>query len=194
MNGNGKSIKYKRITEGDVTQCRTLCNALMQHQADCGRMHADVLREMNFENRLKPSFENAADKQLIVAYDEAQPIGYVYSTAELATEMIKEIQPTWAASLPQQDAQGLYPSWLPTPSKVGCLNNLYVLPEYRGQGIAKKLCDSAMRWLKSVAEIQYIFVYISNGNEQVIDFYQKYGFIYSHDVFGGFIIAYYQSN
>jgi hypothetical protein len=46
--------------------------------------------------------------------------------------------------------------------------------------------------MKSIIGITGIYVYVSNGNEQVVDFYKKFGFQYSHNVLGGFITAYYQ--
>jgi GNAT superfamily N-acetyltransferase len=153
-------ITYKSITDGNIEICRDLCDALMAYQAEKGVIHPEVLRAMNFDNRLKPGFEGAAEKQLIVALDGGKPVGY--------------------------------PDWLEMPAKIGCLSNLYVLPEYRGRGIAMNLCDRAMAWLRNVPDIRYIYVYVSNGNDGVVDFYKKFGFEYSHDVFGGFIIAYYQ--
>jgi ribosomal protein S18 acetylase RimI-like enzyme len=164
----------------------------MTYQADRGVLHPEALRAMNFDNRLKPSFEGAEEKQLVVAFDGSKPVGYVFSSAGLETEASKTARPVWAAGLSGIHKTGFYPDWLPMPAKIGCLNNLYVLPEYRGCHIASALCDRAMRWLRSVPEIKYIFVYISNGNDSVIDFYKKFGFESSHDVFGGFIIAYYQ--
>jgi ribosomal protein S18 acetylase RimI-like enzyme len=185
-------ITYREIEDGNVEICRDLCNALMAHQADRGVLHPEVLRAMSFDNRLKPSYEGAEEKQIITAFDGGKPIGYVYSSAGLETEASKTARPAWAAGLPGIRETGFYPDWLPLPGKIGCLNNLYVLPEYRGRHIASALCDKAMSWLRSVTDIKYIFVYVSNGNNSVIDFYKNYGFEYSHDVFGGFIIAYYQ--
>jgi ribosomal protein S18 acetylase RimI-like enzyme len=185
-------ITYKEIENGNVEVCRDLCNALMAHQADRGVLHPEVLRAMSFDNRLKPSFEGAEEKQIIIAFDGGKPIGYVYSSAGLETEASKTARPAWAAGLSGIHETGFYPDWLPLPGKIGCLNNLYVLPEYRGRHIASSLCDKTMSWLRSVTDIKYIFVYISNGNNSVIDFYKNYGFEYSHEVFGGFIIAYYQ--
>lgn len=192
MTKNYGEITYKEITDGNVEICRELCNGLMTHQADKGMVHPEVLRAMNFDNRLKPSFEGAEEKQLVVAFDGGEPVGYVFSSAGLETEDSKTARPAWAAGLSGINETGFYPEWLPMPGKIGCLNNLYVLPEYRGRHIASALCDRTMKWLRNVPDIKYIYVYISNGNNSVIDFYQKLGFEYSHDVFGGFIIAYYQ--
>ncbi len=185
-------ITYRTITDGNVEICRGLCDALMAHQAEKGVIHPEVLKAMNFDNRLKPGFEGAAEKQLVVAFDGELPVGYVFSTASLEAEAAKTAKPGWAAGLTGIHETGFYPDWLPLPAKVGCLNNLYVRPEYRGRHIARNLCDQAMAWLRAVPDIRYLYVYISNGNDGVIDFYKSYGFEYSHDVSGGFIIAYYQ--
>ncbi|MBS7525658.1 GNAT family N-acetyltransferase [Fusibacter paucivorans] len=185
-------IVFKEITDGNVSSCRDLCNALMKHQADNGIIHAEVLQAMNFENRLKPSFEHSNEKQLIVAYDGEIPVGYVFSSAENETEEARTMIPSWATALSGADKIGMYPDWLILPNKIGCLNNLYVMPAYRGRHIAAALCDQAMRWLTQLEAVAYLYVYISNGNDEVIDFYKQYGFAYSHDVFGGFIKAYYQ--
>ncbi len=192
MTKHFSKITYEKIADDSVEVCRGLCNALMAHQADSGVLHPEVLRAMNFDNRLKPSFEEAEEKQLFVAFDGSKPVGYVYSSAGLETEMSKTARPTWAEGLSGIQETGFYPEWLIMPERIGCLNNLYVLPTYRGRHIASDLCDRAMRWLRNVPGIKYIYVYISNGNNSVIDFYEKFGFEYSHDVFGGFIIAYYQ--
>ena len=186
-----REILYEDRTGGDIEVCRDLCNALMAHQAEKGTIHPEVLRAMNFDNRLKPSFEAAAEKQLVVALDGETPVGYIFSTAAWETEASKAEKPAWAAGLSGIDKTGFYPDWLPMPQKIGCLSNLYVLPEYRGRHIASTLCNRAMAWLRNVPELMTVYVYISNGNDSVISLYKSFGFRYSHDVFGGFIVAYY---
>jgi len=49
-----------------------------------------------------------------------------------------------------------------------------------------------MEWLESFADVNLIFVYISNGNEDALQFYLNHGFTFSHNVFGGFITAAYK--
>jgi GNAT superfamily N-acetyltransferase len=191
MNSQHREIIYKDITGGGIEICRDLCNALMAHQANRGQIHPEVLRAMNFDNRLKPSFEKAAEKQLVAAFDGARPVGYIFSTAAWETEASRAARPDWAAGLSGVGETGFYPDWLPMPQKIGCLNNLYVLPEYRGLHIASTLCNRAMAWLRRVPELQTVYVYISNGNGSVISLYKSFGFRFSHDVFGGFIAAYY---
>ena len=187
-----QEIVIREIAGDNIDVCKGLCNALMEHQAIVGRLHPEILRAMNFDNRLKPSFESAREKQLIVAFDGDTPVGYVFSTADIVTYASKTTRPEWAKNLPGVEKTGLYPERLPVPQLVGCLNNLYVLPNYRDRHIASTLCGKAMHWLRGLPSIKYIFVYISNGNESVIDFYKHLGFHYSHDVFGEFIHAFFQ--
>ncbi len=185
-----REIIYREITGDTLAICRDLCNALMAHQADHGKIHPEVLRAMSFDNRLKPSFEKAAEKQLVAAFDGAKPVGYIFSIAAWETDASKSERPAWARSLSGVSETGFYPDSFPMPQKIGCLNNLYVLPEYRGRHIAYTLCSRAMDWFRKTAGVQTVFVYISNGNNSVISLYRNLGFRYSHDVFGGFITAY----
>lgn len=185
-----REIIYHEITDSNIEICRDLCNELMAHQANQAAIHPDVLSAMNFDNRLKPSYENAAEKHLLAAFDGGRPVGYVFATAAWETEASKTAKPDWALKLSGVNETGFYPCQLRMPQKIGCLNNLYVLPEYRGWHIAYTLCSGALKWLRSVRDIQSVFVYISNGNDGVISLYRNLGFRYSHDVFGGFIFAY----
>ena len=86
---------------------------------------------------------------------------------------------------------GFYPDWLETPVRVGALNNLYILPEYRGTGLGDALTTKGMEWLRALPGARYLFVDVSEGNNAA-DFYARYGFKFSHDVLGGIIKACYQ--
>lgn len=185
-------IIYRDETNNDVTICRELCNRLMQYQASktSSELYSEILSSMCFENRLLPSFESANEKQLIVAYDMDKPVGYVFSTAEIITEQNRNLRPKWATKI-SEDTQWLYPKWLKMPVKIGDLNNLYVLPEYRGQKIGQNLMDLAMIWLRQTYNVEWLFVDVANGND-VAAFYEHYGFVFSHKVLGGLIKAYCQ--
>lgn len=185
-----RKISYRELTGGEIELCRDLCNALMAHQADRGTIHPEALRAMTFSNRLKPSYEHAAEKLLHAAFDGDTPVGYIFASADWQTEASKTEIPDWALQLSGVNATGFYPDDLSMPRKIGCLNNLYVMPEYRGRHIAYTLCSRAMRWFRDVEDLHTLFVYISNGNDGVISLYRNLGFRYSHDVFGGFIVAY----
>lgn len=179
-------IQYRDMTAGPVEVCRELCNKLMAHQAQHGTIHPEVLGAMTFDSRLKPSFEGAKEKFLLVAYDGETPVGYVFADAEVVSEEARNfLPPRWGL----KEGLGFYPPDMPLPAKVGGLNNLYVLPEYRGQGVGKELMDRAMEWLRAVPGVEWLTVNVSNGNDAG-PFYEKYGFRYTHDVAMGFIKTY----
>lgn len=182
-----KNIIYKDMTQGDVTICKDLSDKLYAHQAEMSQVpkYKAILGNMKFEKRLGPSFAKAEEKQLIVAFDGDTPIGYVFVNTEVV--QAEDV----AAAPPMGEGKGFYPDWLETPVKLAELNNLYVLPEYRGMGIGKELMDRAMAWLRSIPDAKWIFVFVSNGNNAA-SLYAKYGFKHSHQVMGGIIDAYYQ--
>jgi GNAT superfamily N-acetyltransferase len=133
---------------------------------------------MNFDTRMKLSYETALDKHVVVVKDDGVPVGYVFSTIDSLDSM----RASPFQLLPQRDD---------LPQKIGCLSNLYLKEEYRGTGLGSKLFDMTMDWLESFSDIGLIYVFISNGNDDAYHFYIRHGFAYSHDVLGGFIKALY---
>ncbi len=181
-------IIYRDLSEnGPVEECRELCNCLMKFQAEKAVLYKDILSSMNFDNRLKPGFDSAEKRFLYVAYDGDKPIGYIFCDAGTVTEEVKIASPPWAKSIPKESGE-LYPYELPVPVIASHLNNLYIMPEYREQKVGKALMEKAMAWLSGIPGVEYVFVHVSNGNNAA-DFYEKYGFKYSHSVYDGMISA-----
>lgn len=109
-------IQYRDMTAGPVEVCRDLCNKLMAHQAQRGTIHPEALAGMNFDNRLKPSFEGAEEKFLLVAFDGETPVGYVFADAEMVPEEARNfLPPRWGL----EGGLGFYPPDMPLPAKVG---------------------------------------------------------------------------
>ena len=54
------------------------------------------------------------------------------------------------------------------------LDVLYILPEYQGMGIGRKLLDRAVDWL---GRKKKIFLKVAAHNKNAIGFYEKYGFV-----------------
>lgn len=184
-----KAICYKDLSaHGPVEVCKDLCNRLMAHQAERGHTRTDILARMSFENRLKPSFEGNPNRFLLVAYDGETPIGYVFANSDVLTEEVLSARPEWAAEFPVGSGE-LYPQNLPVPCRIADLNNLYVMPEYRGEHVGQELMDQAMKWMRSVPDVKYLFTHVSNGNNPG-PFYEKQGFHFSHKVWDGFLEAY----
>ena len=188
---NRENIKLVDYTFKDPEICRDLCNRLMKHQAENSVKYKEILEKMNFDNRLALSFEKNEDKYLLVAMDGDVAVGYVFALIETVTEASKSFMPSWTKVMTKEDreAEGFYRKDLETPCVMGSIHNLYVLPEYRGLNIADQLMVKALEWIRSYEKVEKISVMVSNGNK-VGSFYERYGFKFDHEIFGGFIIDY----
>lgn len=186
-------IKIQDISNGNIEICRGLCNELMDYQANKSHIRTDVLREMTFDNRLRASFENAEIKKLLVAFDDENPIGYVYAEVSDVTENLMYYVPDWAKNIYKKGQLIFFPVNQELPSRLGTFNNIYIKPEYHGLGLGYQLSNEVIEWMKSIDGITGIYVYVSNGNEQVVDFYKRFGFQFSHNMLNGFITAYYKN-
>jgi GNAT superfamily N-acetyltransferase len=181
------TITFQIVEDGNIEPCRHLCNELMAYQQSKAKLMPEVFDKMNFDSRMKSSFELALASHVVIAWD-IEPIGYIFSTIENVSYKDSHI-PDWASNISDGEILGFYPKWENLPEKTGCINNLYLRKEYQGTGLGAKLMDMAMEWLRSSTGIDIVFVYISNGNDGAMDFYKKAGFEHSHEVFGGFIHA-----
>lgn len=186
------TIRYEEMSKGPVEVCRDLCNALMAHQAAKGNFHPEILKHMTFETRLKADFEAFNEKFLLVAFDDDRPIGYIFDTAMIFTEAMRNDKPAFTSQF-STNSQWLFPEWLEPNTKIATLDNLYVSPEYRGQHVGSTLIKRGMQWLKQDTKAENLFVYVSNGNDPA-PLYESLGFKYSHDVLDGFIEAYVMAN
>ncbi len=181
-------ITIKVIRDDNIELCRVLCNELMAFQKSKAFIMPELFDLMHFDTRIKYSYEKALRKHVAVVFDDETPVGYVFSTIDRVKPEDNAAKPEWAP----EDGKGFYPEWVAFTENIGCLNNLYLREEYRGMGLGKKLFDISMEWLDSFDDTDITFVFISNGNQAALDFYLKNGFVYSHDVFGGFIISAYK--
>jgi ribosomal protein S18 acetylase RimI-like enzyme len=185
------NITIEILKDGNIEQCRELCNELMAFQKSKAAIAPEIFDMMNFETRMKKSYENALDSQVIVVKDNGIPVGYVFSTID-NIENSKDSYPAWAPKDDNENSRGFYPAWDNLPNKIGCLNNLYLRDEYRNMRLGSRLFEMAMEWLESFPDVDLVFIYVSNGNDAALNFYLSRGFTFSHDVFGGFIKATYK--
>ena len=58
---------------------------------------------------------------------------------------------------------------------MGEIDSLFVKAAYRGQGVGEKLVTRALKWLEEQG-CETVRVSIAEGNEQVLDFYRRFGF------------------
>ena len=190
--GSMEQLTFELVQGEGIEQCRALCDELMAYQKTKAHIAPEIFDLMNFDTRMKKSYLAAPQSHVVVAKADSVPVGYVFSTAERITPEDRDAFPAWAPRAPH--CIGFYPDWVPLPQKLGCLSNLYVREAYRGQGLGCKLFDMGMAWLDSLPDVALTFVFISNGNGAALDFYLRHGFAYSHDVFGGFILAAYKQH
>lgn len=183
------SITIEIIDGQELEKCRELCNELMALQKSLAKMHPECFNNMNFDTRMQKSYFAALRTHLAVAFDDGQAIGYVFSTIDNISDLQRKIVPDWAPPM----GKGFYPDWLSLPQNIGCLNNLYIREQYQNLGLGQKLLNISLNWLESFADTNITFVFVSNGNDKALNFYQKNNFLFSHDVFGGFITALYKN-
>jgi ribosomal protein S18 acetylase RimI-like enzyme len=62
-----------------------------------------------------------------------------------------------------------------SPTGVGEVDSIYVHPTYRNRGIGDYFIDDALASMKK-QQVNEVVLSVSEGNEDVIGFYQKYGF------------------
>jgi len=58
---------------------------------------------------------------------------------------------------------------------VGEIDSLYIRPQFRGASIGMLLTEAAMSWLDKL-NCHQISVFVAEGNEESIPFYEKFGF------------------
>lgn len=58
---------------------------------------------------------------------------------------------------------------------IGEIDSLFVEKEYRNYGLGDKMINNALEWLNA-NQSKTIIIAVSEGNEEVIEFYKRYGF------------------
>ena len=171
-----KDISFEIVQDGGIEQCRELCNELMAFQKSKAFLEPERFDAMDFDTRMRRSYDCALAKQVVVVKDSGVPVGYAFSTIDSLDDL-------------RRSPFKLLPERSDLPSRIGCLSNLYLREGYRGTGLGSKLFDMSMDWFDRFDDLSQIFIFISNGNDDAYDFYIKRGFVYSHAVLGGFIKA-----
>ncbi len=171
-------IRYEVVKEQNAPLVRELCNELMAFQKSKAMIHPEFFDAMSFETRLLPSLKSAQANYIIAALDGEQAVGYAY--CNIAS---KRIYTNHFATL---DCEAFFDFDSVQGESVGCLSQFYLRDGYRGKGIGSALFERSMDWLKA-QNVKDLFIFVSNGNEQALRFYQGKGFSFSHDIMGGFI-------
>lgn len=144
-------ITYLTGNETLIDQIKPLWEQLNDHHQEVSRNFSDWKPNFTFELRKQFLFQKAA--QLMIRIDLAcdqqsqQNIGYCLSTVNDT----------------------------PTGS-VGEIESIYLVPKYRGLGIAKKFMTEALAWMDGL-KVQRRILGVAVGNEAVFSFYEQFNFL-----------------
>jgi GNAT superfamily N-acetyltransferase len=168
------NLTYEVISDKEIEYCRDLCNELMAFQRSKAYISPELFDSMNFDTRMVPSVNSAIHNYIVIVKDGDQNVGYVYSN----------ISPKEAYS---NDFATFFDLSSVRRQNVGCLSQFYIKEEYRKYGVGSKLFNMSMEWLKQFNEVEDYFIFVSNGNNDALDFYKRKGFSVSHEILNGFI-------
>jgi GNAT superfamily N-acetyltransferase len=168
------NLIYEIISVEQIESCRDLCNELMVFQKSKAYIKPELFDNMNFDTRMVPSLKSAIHNYIVVVKDEDKIVGYVYSNIS-----------------PKETYSNGFATFFDLSSvsknNVGCLSQFYIKDGYRKYGIGSTLFNMSMKWLQQFEEVEDYFIYVSNGNDDALEFYKRKGFSVSHDILDGFI-------
>ncbi|WP_413298958.1 GNAT family N-acetyltransferase [Bacillus sp. 1P10SD] len=168
------AIQYEVISEENIDCLKDLVNELMAYQKSKATIHPEFFDNMNFETRMIPSLKSAKYNYIVVAKDNDEIVGYVYSNISSKETYSNDFATFFdLASVKNED--------------VGCLSQFYIKEGYRSLGIGSVLFEKSKDWLRSFPSIDDLFIFVSNGNDEALKFYQGKGFKISHQILDGFI-------
>lgn len=173
------SIRYEVIPEENVGCVKELVNDLMAYQKAAAYIHPEFFDDMRFETRMPPAIKSAKHNYIIIARDGDEIIGYAYST--VASKKI------YSGGFATLHCDAFFDFDSVEGEDVGCLSQFFIKEGYRKTGVGSTMFSMSMDWLKSFDYIKDIFIFVSNGNDNALKFYQGKGFKISHQILDGFI-------
>lgn len=173
------SIRYEVISDDKIICIKDLCNELMAYQKSKASIHSEFFDGMCFETRMIPSVKSAKANYIVVAKEDNELVGYAYSTISP-----KE---TYSGGFATLQCDSFFDFDSVKNDDVGCLSQFYIKEGYRNRGIGSVLFEKSMDWLHSYKSIRDLFIFVSNGNNNALKFYQGKGFKISHQILDGFI-------
>jgi GNAT superfamily N-acetyltransferase len=168
------NLKYEVLPDEKIEYCKDLCNELMVYQKSKAYIKPELFDNMNYETRLIPSINKAIHNYTVVVKDEDQIVAYVYANISPKETYSNEFATFFEMSSVYRD-------------NVACLSQFYIKENYRQYGIGSKLFSMSMEWIKQFDDVEDYFIYVSNGNNDALEFYKRKGFSVSHDILDGFI-------
>ena len=164
------TISYEVISVDNAESCRDLCNELMVFQKSKANIKPELFDHMNFDTRMVPSIKNARHNHIVVVKDGDEKIGYVYSN----------VSPKEAYS---NDFATFFDLSSVNGTNVGCLSQFYIKEGYRKHGIGSRLFELSMEWLNQFEDIDDRFIFVSNGNDDALEFYKQREFNKAAELF-----------
>lgn len=168
------NITYEILPNEKVENCRDLCNELMVFQKSKAQIKPELFDKMNFDTRMIPSMKSAIYNYIVVVKDDDKIVAYAYSSIS-----IKETY--------SNDFAIFFDLSSVSRNNVGCLSQFYIKEKYRNKGIGSVLFDMSMKWLNQFDDVEDYFIFVSNGNDDALEFYKRKGFVFSHEILDGFI-------
>jgi ribosomal protein S18 acetylase RimI-like enzyme len=140
-------IKYTIGDEKDLDRIRPMWERLNLNHISLAKHFKTDYKKMKFTDRKGELLKKAAEKVMRV---------------EIAYDSAGKKEAGYCVSTAQKNSTGE-------------IESLYVDPGFRGSGIGKRLMKNALQWMeKHKVETKKIVVFA--GNENVLDFYELYGF------------------
>ena len=173
------SIHYEIVSEDNIYSIKELCNDLMAYQKSKAHIHPEFFDNMSFETRMLPSLKSSKENYIVAAKHNNEIVGYAYST--IASKY------TYSGGFATLQCDAFFDFDSVKTEEVGCLSQFFIKEDYRNKGIGTQMFKMSMDWLNSFKEINDIFIFVSNGNENALKFYQSKGFKISHEILDGFI-------
>ena len=173
------TIYYEVISDDNIICIKDLCNELMAYQKSVAYLYPEFFDNMSFETRMIPSVKSASANYVIVAKDNEKIVSYAYSNISP-----KE---TYSNDFATLECDAFFDFDSVKKAEVGCLSQFYIKESYRNMGIGSVLFKKSMKWLNSFKSISDLFIFVSNGNDNALKFYQGKDFKISHQILNGFI-------
>ena len=173
------SIHYQLVSEDNIYSIKELCNDLMAYQKSVAHIHPEFFDNMSLETRMIPALKSAKENYIVAAKDNNEIVGYAYST--IAPKY------TYSGGFATLQCDGFFDFDSVKSEDVGCLSQFFIKEDYRNKGIGTQMFNMSMNWLNTFKDIDDIFIFVSNGNENALKFYQSKGFKISHQILDGFI-------
>ncbi|OOE10665.1 GNAT family N-acetyltransferase [Fictibacillus arsenicus] len=168
------NLQYEILPENMIDSLRDLCNELMVFQKSKAYIKPELFDSMNFDTRMVPSVQKAKHNYIVAVKDNNEIVAYVYANISPKETYSNEFATFFDMSSVDKD-------------NVACLSQFYIKEDYRQYGIGSKLFNMSMEWIKQFDDVEDYFIYVSNGNNDALEFYKRKGFSVSHDILDGFI-------